>query len=214
MQLQTLWSEFSTKQLDYITNIIKNSDAKSICELGTFVGTSAKHIWDGIKDTDKKLYLVDNYLFLPKKYRWAFFNTIKNSIDKDTKNIIPILQSSHKYNWTQHDFVIFGHHDYDHMLPDFNILLQSDVKYAIIDINSKCFDRFNLLLHSVVTQESNLKLQYYIDGIFVLGREKLKCTLPTKNKLFFHRQIKCMPKGTGTYLQAIKNIQNMLGIKK
>ena len=153
MQLQTLWAEFSTKQLDYITNIIKNSDAKSICELGTFDGTSAKHIWDGIKDTDKKLYLVDNYFFLPKKYRWHFFNTIKNSIDKDTKNIIPILQSSHKYDWTQH-------------------------------------------------------------VIFVLGREKLNCTLPTKNKLFFHQQIKCMPKGTGTYLQAIKDIQNMLGIKK
>ena len=66
MQLQSLWSGFTEEQYKYITNIIKNSDAKSVCELGTFVGTTAKHIWDGIKNLDKKLYLVDNYFFLPE----------------------------------------------------------------------------------------------------------------------------------------------------
>ena len=48
MQLQSLWSGFTNEQYDYITNIIKNSDAKSVCELGTFVGTTAKHIWENI----------------------------------------------------------------------------------------------------------------------------------------------------------------------
>ena len=54
MQLQSLWSGFTNEQYDYITNIIKNSDAKSVCELGTFVGTTAKHIWENIKNSGKK----------------------------------------------------------------------------------------------------------------------------------------------------------------
>ena len=51
MHLQDTWTGFSTDQYKYITNIIENSDAKSVCELGTFVGTTAKHIWESIKDS-------------------------------------------------------------------------------------------------------------------------------------------------------------------
>ena len=88
MQLQSLWSGFTPQQYDYITNLIKNSDAKTVCELGTFVGTAAKNIWSEIKDTGKKLYLVDNYAFIPEDKREKFFKTVKDSIDKDTRNII------------------------------------------------------------------------------------------------------------------------------
>ena len=66
MQLQSIWSGFSKEQYDYITDIIHHSDAKTVCELGTFLGTTAKQIWDKIERTGKKLYLVENYMFLPE----------------------------------------------------------------------------------------------------------------------------------------------------
>ena len=74
MQLQSIWSGFSKEQYKYITDIIKHSDAESICEIGTFVGTTAKEIWDSISGLrpKKKLYLVDNYLFLPENKREKF----------------------------------------------------------------------------------------------------------------------------------------------
>ena len=133
MQLQSLWSGFTPQQYDYITNLIKNSDAKTVCELGTFVGTAAKNIWSEIKDTGKKLYLVDNYAFIPENQREKFFKTVKDSIDKDTKNIITVLQSSHDYDWTKHNFIFFGHHDADHMLPDLQI--KRDVPIILNNIN-------------------------------------------------------------------------------
>ncbi len=213
MDLQTLWSQWSDRQLEYITNIIKNSDAKTICEIGVFGGSVARPVWQSIKNTNKELYLVDNYHFLPANARKSFFKFVKKSIG-DSEKIHTILEDSHKYNWDQHDFIIFSHGDYDHMVFDFNRLLQSNVKYAIIDLTPTCIDRFELLLSSVITKESNLQLQYYIDGIFVLGREELKCTLPTKNKLFLHQQIKYAPKKSGGYIEAIKTIKSRLGIKE
>jgi len=213
MDLENIWLQWSNRQLNYVIDIIKNSDAKSVCEIGSFVGSVARPLWNGIKDTNKKLYLVDNYHFLPENARKSFFKFVKKSIG-DSEKIYTILEDSHKYNWDQHDFIIFSHGSYEHMIPDFNRLLQSNVKYAIIDITPTCFERFNLLLHSVVTKESNLKLQYYIDGIFVLGREKLNCTLPTKKELFFHEPIQYVEKESGSYIKAINNIKAKLGIKQ
>ena len=109
MHLQDIWTGFSDQQYKYITNIIQNSDANSVCEIGTFVGTTAKHIWGGIKGSGKKLYLVDNYMFLPEDKRQKFFSAVKHSIDPKTKDIVTILEDSHSYKWTNHDFVFFGH---------------------------------------------------------------------------------------------------------
>ena len=211
MQLQSLWSGFTEEQYKYITNIIKISDAKSVCELGTFVGTTAKHIWDGIKNLDKKLYLVDNYFFLPEQKRQKFFDTVKYSIDKNTQNIIPILQSSHEYNWTQHDFIFFGHHDYNHMIPDLHTLMNSDVDYAIIgDGMPKCFQRtkavFELL--SNLTGKG-IRPQYYLNGLIVLGRKTLTCDLPIKEDFLFGHKIKYMPKPKGGYLKAIDELKRI-----
>ena len=167
MQLHRLWSGFTNEQYNYITNIIKNSDAKSVCELGTFVGTTAKNIWEHIKDSDKKLYLVDNYLFLQEDKRQKFFDSVKHSIDKNTQNIIPILKSSHEYRWTQHDFIIFGHHDDNHMLPDLNALMNSDVNYAIIgDGTPECFQRTKAVYELIANLTGKgLRPQYYLNGL-------------------------------------------------
>ena len=211
MQLQSLWSGFTNEQYDYITNIIKNSDAKSVCELGTFVGTTAKHIWENIKNSDKKLYLVDNYLFLPEDKRQKFFATVKHSIDKNTQNILTILQSSHEYNWTQHDFIFFGHHDADHMIPDLHTLSFSDVDYAIIgDGIPGCFQRTKAV-HEFVANLSGhgLRPQYYLNGLIVVGRKQLECTLPTKEDFFFGHKIKYMPKVKGKYLKALDELKRI-----
>lgn len=211
MQLQRLWSGFSNEQLDYVTNIIKHSDAKSVCELGTFVGTTAKYIWNGIKKTNKKLYLVDNYLFLPEAKRQKFFNMVIRSIDNNTQNIIPILQNSHEYNWTQHNFIFFGHHDYNHMIPDLHTLMNSNVDYAIIgDGMPKCFQRtkavFELL--SNLTGKG-LHPQYYLNGLIVLGRKTLTCDLPTQQDFLFGKKINYMPKPRGNYLKAIDELKRI-----
>jgi len=211
MQLQKLWSGFTNEQYNYITNIIKNSDAKSICELGTFVGTTAKHIWEHIKNSNKKLYLVDNYLFLPENKRQKFFDAVKHSIDSDTTNIITVLENSHTYRWTQHNFIIFGHHDADHMVPDLNTLMNSDVDYAIIgDGTPKCFQRTKAVYELIANLSGKgLCPQYYLNGLIVLGRKQLECTLPTKEDFLFGHKIKYMPKPKGNYLKAIDELKRI-----
>ena len=216
MQLQSIWSGFSEQQYNYMTDIISKSDAKSICELGTFVGTTAMHVWNSIKDLDKKLYLVDNYLFLPENRREKFFKTIKQSIDKDTDRIITVLEDSHTYDWTKHDFIIFGHHDADHMLPDLQKLIFSDVDYAIIgDVIPNCFQRTKAT-YELVEQMGlhGLRPQYYINGLIVLGRKNLECNLPTKEDFFFGKRIKYMPKAETSYQRAIDEVKRIYQLGK
>ena len=77
MNLENIWLQWSNRQLNYVIDIIKNSDAESICEIGSFVGSVARPLWNGIKDTNKKLYLVDNYHFLPENARESFFKFVR-----------------------------------------------------------------------------------------------------------------------------------------
>jgi len=211
MQLQDMWTGCSEEQYQYITNIIKNSDAKSVCELGTFVGTTAKQIWESIRNSDRQLYLVDNYMFLPEHKRQKFFSAVKHSIDPDTKDIIPVLQSSHTYNWTQHDFIFFGHHDADHMLPDLKKLMNSDVQYAIIgDGIPSCFQRTKAVFEFLSDRlDYGFEAQYYLDGLIVLGRKKLECTLPTTQDSLFGHSIKYMPNTKSNYLKAIDEVKRI-----
>ena len=216
MQLQSIWSGFSKEQYDYITDIISNSDAKTVCELGTFVGTTAKQIWDKIGHSGKKLYLVDNYTFLPEEKREKFFKTVKQSIDSHTDDIITVLEDSHTYNWQQHNFIIFGHHDAEHMLPDLQKLIFSDVEYAIIgDGIPKCFQRTKAT-YELVEQMSGhgLRPQYYLNGLIVLGRKELKCTLPTTQDYFFGKEIKYMPKPETSYMKAIDEVKRIYQLGK
>lgn len=211
MQLQKLWSGYSEDQYGYITNLIKNSDAESICEIGTFVGTTAQKIWKQIKGSNKKLYMVDNYMFLPENKREKFFKAIKHSIDPDAKDLIAVLQDSHTYNWQQHDFVLFGHHDAEHMLPDLQKLIFSNVNYAIIgDGIPSCFERTKAT-YELVSQHSGKGLypQYYLNGLIVLGRKTLKCTLPTYEDYFFGHKIKVMPKPKTNYKRAIDEVKRI-----
>jgi hypothetical protein len=211
MHLQDTWTGFSTDQYKYITNIIENSDAKSVCELGTFVGTTAKHIWESIKDSGKKLYLVDNYMFLPEDRRQKFFSAVKHSIDPTTKDIIPVLESSHTYDWTQHDFVFFGHHDADHMLPDLEKLMNSDVQYAIIgDGMPGCFRRTKAVFEFLSARSNyGFEAQYYLNGLIVIGRKKLECILPTTPDSLFGHSIKYIPKTKSNYEKAIDELRRI-----
>ena len=216
MQMQSLWSGYSKEQYNYITDIIHNSDAKTVCELGTFVGTTAKQIWDKIEGSGKKLYLVDNYMFLPADKREKFFNAVKNSIEPNTRAIIPILENSHTYDWTKHDFIVFGHHDAEHMLPDLQKLIFSNVDYAIIgDGIPKCFQRTKAT-YELVSQMSGQGLhpQYYLNGLIVLGRKKLRCTLPTAEDYFFGHKIKYMPKPPMSYTKAIDEVKRIYQVGK
>lgn len=209
MHLQDFWSGFTKEQYSYITNIISNSDAKTVCELGTFVGTTAKHVWEKIKDLDKKLYLVDNYLFLEESKRNKFFSAVKHSIDPNTKDIITILEDSHTYDWTVHDFVIFGHHDSNHMLPDLQRLMQSKVKYAIIgDGIPKCFERTKAVFEFLSSQQV-FEPKYYLNGLIVIGKHDLDCTLETTTDTLFGKKIKYMPKPKGKYLEAIDELKRI-----
>ena len=153
MQLQSLWSGFTNEQYDYITNIIKNSDAKSVCELGTFVGTTAKHIWENIKNSDKKLYLVDNYLFLPEDKRQKF-------IEKLYRALIELLLrfeddwSNDKIDKTKVMIVKF-----DRMMSDFEGLM-----YDILDfIDYHPSDKFISNIKKTAEQQRSFKSGHKYD---------------------------------------------------
>lgn len=211
MQLQKIWSGFSQEQYEYITNIVSKSDAKSICEIGTFVGTTAQKLWEVIKDSDKKLYLVDNYKFLPENKREKFFQAVKRSIDSNTDKIITVLQDSHTYNWQQHDFVIFGHHDANHMLPDLQKLMESEVHYAIIgDGIPNCFHRTKAIFELLANLTGKgWHPQYYLNGLIVLGKKPLSCSLPTEHDYLFGHRIRHMPKANNNYTKALDELRRI-----
>ena len=80
MKLEGLWDQFTKRQFDYLGNIIYRSNAKSICDIGSFAGSVARAIWRAIKVSDKELYLLDNYAFLPEKERELFFKAVKKTV--------------------------------------------------------------------------------------------------------------------------------------
>ena len=106
---------------------------------------------------------------------------------------------------------MFGHHDADHMLPDLDKLIWSNVDYAIIgDGIPNCFQRTKAT-YELVAQMSGegLHPQYYLNGLIVLGRKKLKCTLPTTEDYFFGHKIKYMPKVAPSYKKAIDEVKRI-----
>jgi len=214
MNIQDIWEGFSAEQCSYLADIIKHSDAKSVCELGTFVGSTAKKIWGGIKDLDKELYLVDNYSFLPGDKREKFFNLIKHSIDPTTKNIKCILEDSHTYEWTKHNFVIFGHHDYDHMIPDLQKLFDSKVDYVVLgDGTPRCFLRTKATYELISNLSGGgLVPRFYLQGLIVLSRKNIMCSLPTEQDFFFGHKINFMPKPKGRYLKALNEIKKIYSV--
>ena len=211
MKLYEMWEGFSKEQYSYITNLIKNSDAQTICELGTFVGSTAKQVWDEIKDTGKELYLVDNYAFLPEDKREKFFHSVKHTIDPKTKNIKCILQNSHTYDWTKHNFIIFGHHDADHMLPDLNKLIYSYFDYVLLgDGTPRCFQRTKATYELISSMSGHgLRPLYYLQGLILLGRKNIKCDLPITKDYFFGHEIGYMPKPKGRYLKALDELKRI-----
>ena len=80
MKLDGLWDQFSKRQFDYLGNIIYRSNAKSICDIGSFAGSVARAVWKTIKVSDKELYLLDNYAFLPEALREPFFKAVKKTV--------------------------------------------------------------------------------------------------------------------------------------
>jgi len=193
--IQNMWKEHDKIVYEYMRNIIKNSHAESFCELGTFVGTTAKEVWDSIKDTSKKLYLVDNYFFLPEHRRKIFFDHIIKNIDPTTKNIIPILASSHDYNWQQHDFILFGHHSIEHFEKDFQTLMNSTVKYFFIKSSENNFHYTKRIYELINNKQSKYVPKYFLRGRYIFGHKDIPCDcdLPTKKAELFGHEIKYIP---------------------
>ena len=79
MKLDGLWDQFSKRQFDYLGNIIYRSNAKSICDIGSFAGSVGRAVWKTIKVSDKELFLLDNYAFLPEALREPFFKAVRTS---------------------------------------------------------------------------------------------------------------------------------------
>ena len=66
MRVDGIWNQFSERQFDYLENIISNSSAKSICDIGAFAGSVSRCVWKAINEyfiTDKKeKILTKNYI--------------------------------------------------------------------------------------------------------------------------------------------------------
>ena len=202
MNLENIWQQFSKRQFEYLSDIVSHSDAKSICEIGAFCGSVARAVWKGIQHSDRELYLIDNYAFLPEKFRPHFFKLVKKSISND-KRIHTLLEDSHQYDWTQHEFVIFSHADYDHMQKDFERLIDSNVKSVALDIPLGCFKRTATMLDAI--NQKKLTLQYYVDGMLICG-QTTHCSLPTEEGMLLGQPIRYVKKKKGSYQTAIDKI--------
>ena len=53
----------------------------------------------------------------------------------NSSRIHKILEDCHEYDWSQHDFVIFDHETIEHMVPDIETALTSDIKYLALYID-------------------------------------------------------------------------------
>lgn len=196
--------------MDYMTNIMAMSDAKSVCYIGPFLGGTADVIWKKIKPLGKELYLVDNYLFIPESKREHFFSKVKDQIDPDSERIHTVLASSHDYDWTKHDFVFLGHHDIDHMRPDLDRLVNSDVKYAVVEIVPRCFQRLKAITELLTHLPArDLRPLYYLNGLVILGRQPLHCDLDTTQDTLFGHDVSYMPRTKGSYLRTIDELKKL-----
>ena len=79
MKLEKIWDQFNPRQFEYLGNIVANSTAKSVIDVGCFCGSVGRAVWKGIENTDKELYLLDNFEFLPEKFRPHFFKAVKKA---------------------------------------------------------------------------------------------------------------------------------------
>ena len=97
------------------------------------------------------------------------------------------------------------------MLPDLQTLIFSDVDYAIIgDGIPGCFQRTKATFEYISQMTGKgLYPQYYLNGLIVLGRKELECTLPTEQDYFFGQKIKYMPKAPGGYLKAVDELKRI-----
>jgi len=203
MNLEKIWQQFTQRQFDYLGNIIYQSKAKSICDIGCFAGSVGRAVWKAIKVSDKELYLLDNYAFLPEAFRQPFLKAVKKTISNSDR-IHTLLEDSHEYDWTQHDFVIFSHADIGHMEKDFELLLTSKVKWVALDLSStNCLQRFSLILDGI--NDKKITPQYYVDGMIICG-EPTPCTLPTESGKFLGHKIRYVKKKKGSYNKAVEDI--------
>ncbi len=202
MNLEKIWHQFSPRQYSYLGDIVGNSSAKSVCEIGAFCGGVARAVWQGIKDTDKELYLIDNYAFLPERFRKHFFKAVKKTISNSDR-IHMLLENSHEYDWTKHDFLIFSHADFDHMEKDFDRLLDSKVKWVALDLPKGCFKRTAKMLDAITNKK--LFPSYYVDGMIICG-PTTPCTLPTQEGTFLGHQVRYVEKKKGSYNKAVEDI--------
>jgi len=210
MDIENIWQQFTKRQFEYLSDIVSHSNAKTVCEIGVFCGSVARAIWKGMENSDKELYLIDNYSFLPEKFRKPFFKMIKKTISSNDR-IHTLLEDSHKYDWTKHDFIIFSHADYDHMKNDFDKLLTVNVKTVALDIPFGCFKRTTTILEAL--KDKKLRPQYYIDGMLICG-QMTHCSLPTEEGTLLGNPIRYVKKKKGSYQTAIdKIVGNLKGTK-
>jgi hypothetical protein len=206
MKIDTLWSQFSDRQFRYLANVIEHTGDGSICEIGAFAGSVARAIWPAAKIKNRSLYLVDNYLFLPEKLRLPFFKMVKKTVSEDDR-IHLILEDSHQYDWSAHDFIIFSHADYDHMAKDFKTLINLKNKSVALDLTLNCMQRTNLVLSAI--KESILIPKFYIDGLLICG-DDVECTLPLDHGDFLGHPVRYASKQKGSYNKAINQILSKL----
>lgn len=216
MILEKIWNQFSPKQLEYLVNIVENSDAKTVCEIGTFTGSVARPLWKSLQHTDKELYLVDNYHFLPENMRNSFFQFVKKSMG-DSDRIHTILKNSHEYEWNKHDFIIFDHENLEHMVPDIETAIHSNVKYLAVYIDEMSINRTAMIFEAIA--DNQLIPQYYLNGLFICGKKKLKCDFDMSEAQIFGNTVKYLPtpfehhhKLKGTFDKAKQEI--LLNIKQ
>lgn len=195
-----IWKQFTNQQDEYLGNIIKLSPAKSVCEVGSFIGSVSRTIWRNIKHTDKTLTMVDNLHFLPERLQDKFFAFIKKTVSSDPR-VQTVLSDSKNYDFTQHEFVVHSHENIQHMKQDWEKIVKC--KWGVLEISTNCFERTSFVLDAIRRDE--ITPRYYINGVLVFG-DPTPCDLPVQKGELLGRPVMFAPKREGTYTDAVKRI--------
>ena len=203
------WSE---RQIEYLATIMKeNSVIRSTIEIGAGSGGVAEQIWKHIHHTGKVFHAIDTYYFIPRPHREKFAKQIRDMMPHKNDNFQLRVEDSQDGKWKTFDMMISSHEDGDHFEQDWSLFEQApgDLHTVVLDINPHCGQRFSRTTDILLTPPHGFDNMIYIDGMVVMSKHLLECSLPLSPGTMLGRKFLYAPK-RATNMQAHQQHLNRL----
>lgn len=203
------WSE---RQTEYLATIMKeNIVIRSTIEIGAGSGGVAEQIWKHIHHTGKVFHAIDAYYFIPRPHREKFAKQIRDMMPHKNDNFQLRVEDSQLGKWKTYDMMISSHEDGDHFEQDWSSFEQApgDLHTVVLDINPHCGQRFSRMTDILLTPPHGFDNMIYIDGMVVMSKHLLECSLPLLPGTMHGRKFLYAPK-RATRIQAHQQQLNRL----